>query len=249
MAADGWVNRWRARMRRAASADKGLFIPVFGFPVRISNSFWLIAVLVSLGSSATLPMAATWTALVLLSILWHELGHALTASRWGLVLGISLHGAGGLTKWTSLRPLSWWKRLAISLSGPAAGMVLGLVAFCLPEPADDLLRFGRWQLVWINVGWGLFNLLPILPLDGGQALKAVLVEYLPRRGEVVTALIGVLTAAAVALWGVSAGQPWAILVMMICGYQNVLTLKTYYDSIPRSQWRTPAAGGRERDRY
>ena len=69
---------------------------LFGFPIRVSPLFWLIAIL--LGSSSGDPLQILiWVLVVFVSIVVHELGHALAFRRYGLASQIILHFSGGLT--------------------------------------------------------------------------------------------------------------------------------------------------------
>ena len=137
-----------------------------GFPVRVHPLFWLIAVLLGYSSGDILQILI-WVLVVFVSILVHELGHALAFRRYGLSSQIVLHFAGGLTVPESTRWGSRWANVAlgpnqnifISLAGPGAGFLfaaLVMVAVYLaggsiltsrllgviPVPALALLPFG-----------------------------------------------------------------------------------------------------------
>ena len=105
-----------------------------GFPVRVHPLFWLIAVLLGY-SSGNLLQIVIWVLVVFISILIHELGHALAFRRYGLSSQIVLHFAGGLTIPESTLWGSRWANVAlgpnqnifISLAGPGAGFLLAAV--------------------------------------------------------------------------------------------------------------------------
>jgi stage IV sporulation protein FB len=199
---------------------RGLFLPILGFPVRIHPTFWLVAVLIGLPRGFRLAALVEWVGVVLVSILAHELGHALVASRNAVVYRITLHGAGGETAWRPLSPTGRWWPIVVSLAG--AGCAVALAAWQVTPylPESWLVELTAHDLVWVNVGWGLFNLLPIAPLDGGQALKTGLVAFSPGRGEWISAGVGVATAVAALLAARLAGQTWAALVVGIYGIQS-----------------------------
>lgn len=108
---------------------------LFGIPVQVHPLFWVIALL--LGSSGGIISVLTWVLAVFVSILIHEMGHALAFRFYGQPSYIVLHFSGGLTVPESV---SWGGRTAnvgfspnqhilISLAGPFAGFLLaGLVA-------------------------------------------------------------------------------------------------------------------------
>jgi Zn-dependent protease len=239
----------RSRVARLGDSNRGLFLPLFGFPVRVNPSFWFVAVITGLLAERSASAVVEWVIVLLPSILLHELGHAAVASRWGTVTRINVHGAGGTTTWTSLWSVVWWKYVAVSLAGPVAGLLIGTAASLLPAPTSPILRLALRDLVWINVGWGLFNLLPTLPLDGGHALRAALVRYVPKRGETLTAGAGLIVATAGGLVAIGLEQQWALLILGLCGLWNFEVLRLAHENRSRSEWRTVSDGEGERERY
>lgn len=158
----------------------------------ISFFYFLLGVRPSLfGLGVTVIIAVG----IVLSILAHELGHALTARRLGFYpLLIRLHGGGGEAIWEG-RPATRRELQLITLAGPAvnfaiAGIILTACLLLKPEPPTfdpETLRFSRpppliavpilqaleW-LGWMNVVWAVGNLLPAYPLDGGRILNEFL---------------------------------------------------------------------------
>ncbi len=128
------------------------------------------------GAQADTRLALIWVVVVFLSVLVHELGHAFAARGFGFQPAILLYSMGGLTSWTQTRPLGEGRQILISGAGPAAGFLLGGIAIGLiPQIPDDssvFLQVALRDLIWVNIGWGLLNLLPILPLDGGQIMNS-----------------------------------------------------------------------------
>lgn len=202
---------------------------LFGFPVRVHPLFWLIALL--LGSSGDITLLPFWVLAVFISIVIHEVGHALAFRRYGLSSQIVLHGAGGLTipqsamwgnRWASVA-LSPNQEIVTSLAGPVAGFVFGglimgavvllggsifttrLLGF-IPLPAAALLPFGGRILnsfitimLWVNIFWGLINLLPVYPLDGGNVARYILLQVDPRDGVRKSLWLSVIMGAVIAL--------------------------------------------------
>ncbi len=206
------------RRRLAAgfgSGGSGLRLELFGFPIRIQLSFLFVAVLLGLFPGATVATVAIWTGVVALSVTAHELGHAFAARRLGSEPYIDLYSFGGLTHWTPPAKASRWDMISVAGAGPAAGLFLGGVVAAVTVPLGpfeaDNIRFLVMALLWVNIGWSLVNLLPVLPLDGGHILAEMLPGSRPdrhRRAAVVSVVFG--TAAAVFL--VAIGYLWGALV-------------------------------------
>jgi stage IV sporulation protein FB len=166
-----------------------------GFPVRVHPYFWFLGVLLGypyarMGGEYVL----IWVAVVFVSILVHELGHAIAFRRFGADADIVLYAFGGLAI-PSHDISGRWRRIMVSLAGPFAGFILcGLVygtnkAFEWAEQSNGLPANGPhlWvfyiSLVFVNLWWGVFNLLPVYPLDGGQVCRELCVMKWGTRGK------------------------------------------------------------------
>jgi len=150
---------------------------MLGIPVRVAPWFWLVGALMG-WERGRLDHTAIWIACVFVAILVHEFGHALTARAFGAEdLRVVLYAMGGL----AIHPggkLSRWQRVVELLMGPGAGFILygliwaGTLFVARPEYAAasdyELVWHAVFALEWICLWWGLVNLLPVYPLDGGQ---------------------------------------------------------------------------------
>jgi Zn-dependent protease len=204
---------------------------IAGIPVSVHPLFWLIAVL--LGSSGDVLLIPVWILVIFVSILIHELGHALAFRRYGQRSQIVLHFAGGLT---IPEPVSWGsgyanvaltpnQQIFISLAGPLAGFLLAALVITLvfvtggsvvttwllgfiPLPLTALMPFGGRiltvmvsMLLWVNIFWGLINLMPVHPLDGGNVTRNVLLQADPVDGVRKSLWVSVIAGALVAIAG------------------------------------------------
>jgi Zn-dependent protease len=162
---------------------------LFGVPVRLRPSWLVLAVLVTLvyglqvgsarpelSGAAAYALGAGFVACLLVSVLLHELGHALASRRLGTgVRGITLELLGGYTDMERDAPRPRIEA-AVSLAGPAVSFLLAAVAgagaVAAPDgaPGTDFL----YQVALSNAIIAVFNVLPGLPLDGGRALNAAI---------------------------------------------------------------------------
>ena len=161
---------------------------LFRIPIRIHLWFWLMALwLWTLHSEQGWPGLLIWVAVVFQGILMHELGHALVGRTFGRQPRIELIALGGLTWWEQREPLSPGRSLAVSFAGPAVGIVIGLIALfamdTLRVPQESLGRYTLSSLIYVNLGWGVLNLLPVLPLDGGNIVASLMELISPSRGR------------------------------------------------------------------
>ncbi|HVN12726.1 MAG TPA: hypothetical protein VMT69_11580 [Kineosporiaceae bacterium] len=151
---------------------------VFGFPVRVHWSFFLVVGLLGWRPGVSWQELAIWLALAFVAVLVHELGHALAARRIGAKPEITLVALGGVTTYEPPRPLSRLRSLGISLAGPAVGLLFGglllLVARTVDLAPSGLAAYTLDVALFTTLGWSVLNLLPIVPLDGGQAMRELL---------------------------------------------------------------------------
>jgi Zn-dependent protease len=189
---------------------------LFGTAVRVHPLFWVMGAWMGWGNAPKqegpqfLAHLLIWIACVFVSILVHEMGHVLSGRLFGSDGHIVLYGLGGLAIGSSALDRRW-QRIVVYAAGPAAGFLLvGLVwggvrlsGVKLPEMAATAYD----ALLWINIAWGLLNLLPVYPLDGGQISRDVCSGLWRDGGVRVSLGISTLVAGLVALHG--AGLEWS----------------------------------------
>jgi Zn-dependent protease len=184
---------------------------VLGFEIRLHYSWFFIAVLITWSLAAGLfpathggllrptywIMGVAGAAGLFVSILIHELSHALVARRYGLEMkGITLFIFGGVAEMAS-EPESPRAEFFIAIAGPITSIVIALTLFVVnlgqsvggwPVPVTGVIGY----LAVINAILAAFNLLPAFPLDGGRVLRSILWHLKGdlRRATRVTAKIG-----------------------------------------------------------
>ncbi|TPV96269.1 MAG: hypothetical protein B7733_05655 [Myxococcales bacterium FL481] len=219
-----------------------LHFTVAKIPVRIHPMFWLVTGIFGLlGGRPSLVTVALWIAAVLASILVHELGHALVARAYGWPPKITLYGMGGVASYRPTRQTTQ-SQVLIAFAGPGAGFVLGAVvlaavllsghAVILPGlgiPIGDgpplMLGGGRLELfvtylLWVNFFWGLINLAPIQPLDGGTIVSALLSRKDPSTGLVRSLKLSVGIAATLAVASLTQGYVFLVIMFAMLGFNN-----------------------------
>lgn len=180
---------------------------LFGMPVVVRGSFLLIAAFIGFVGVGDIPRTAAWITIVFLSILIHELGHALTARTYGSAVAIELNGLGGLTRWEARDgELTPGRRALIAAAGSATGLVFGGLVWLVANqfgPYSSLGAFILESTIYVNVFWGLLNWLPIRALDGGHLLESFLEKVVPEKVEKVSRMVFIATAAValgIAIW-------------------------------------------------
>lgn len=151
-----------------------------GATLRIHWSALLVAALLaaSIAEGIGMGMAAVGVAVFFVSILVHELGHAIVARRFGIgTTTIELWGLGGfarLERDARTPKAEGWIAAAGPLASTAVGVVGLGVAYLLDRLAlpAEVVAVAGW-LGLINLVLAVFNLLPGAPLDGGRIVRAV----------------------------------------------------------------------------
>ena len=159
---------------------------VLGFPVHVRPGFLIFMVLVV---ALYRDGFGVWLAgSIAVFTLLHELGHAVAARRAGATAEISLDFLAGYASYTSKRPLSHAAEAGIALAGPLTHITAGLLVL-LALGVNPLVAAERGStdaaaaVWWAGVAIGAFNLIPVLPLDGGNVVTSVLDRFLPGRAR------------------------------------------------------------------
>jgi Zn-dependent protease/CBS domain-containing protein len=158
---------------------------LFGIPLLIDYSWFVILALATSEYASSYRLwgpALSWSAglaialLLFGSVVLHELGHSLAAMSQGIkVNSITLFLFGGIASIDS-ESKTPGQAFQVAIAGPLVSLgiflILGLGSQVLPP--TNLLKIVAERVAEINLVLGLFNLIPGLPLDGGQVLKAAI---------------------------------------------------------------------------
>jgi len=164
------------------------FLNLFGVPIRLHFTFLLLLVFlvfIGVGEKQSGPQTAVYVGAIFLSVMLHEVAHALVARRFGIrTLEIIMFPIGGVSRLERLPKAT--QELWVALAGPVLNLALGVALLAsqhnfipletLREPTDANLME---RIALGNLLIGLFNLLPAYPMDGGRILRAIVSRYRP----------------------------------------------------------------------
>ncbi len=200
-----------------------------GVDVLVRSSWLLVAVIIAVMiaplAEEVEPGLGGWkyvaggafAVLLYLSVLIHEMSHALMAKRYGLpVRSITLHFLGGVTEIEG-EPDTPGREFGVSVVGPLTSIGVGLVFVLLHlVTPPGLLRLTVDLLAGANLIVGVLNLVPGLPLDGGRVLRAAVWKATgnPHQGTIVAGWGGRVAAVAALAYPFGrelvTGQPTAV---------------------------------------
>lgn len=214
---------------QVAPTEYDLRFQLFGIPVRVHPVFWITSAMLAWDAQTSdLRVVLVRVLCLFLSVMVHELGHALANKVFGFNSEIVLYLFGGYA--TSTRH-STWKDVAVSAAGPFAGFaLLGVIWLALlltnlivpgstitepifnadamqdwpsflqvGSPGNRLLLTGIHFTLFINLVLNVMNLVPALPLDGGQISREICLWFSPYKGMEICLIISTLAAGGVAL--------------------------------------------------
>jgi Zn-dependent protease len=236
-----------------SAANQGAWgFHLFGVWVRVQIWFWVI--LLILAGERDPRDVLIWVFACFISILLHEFGHVYAYRVLGVDSTVLLQAWGGLTEPRS-GVRGALANSMVSLAGPAAGFLMAAailaggyyagfqprVAWHMFLPNIALLRgnlaadssltyyslVALNDLLYVNVYWGLVNLLPIYPLDGGLVARAVMEERDPYGGRKRSLILSAVAGAAAALMGVALKSLYMVLLFgLLAGLSAMEAEKT-----------------------
>lgn len=203
---------------------------LLGVPVRVNPFFWLVAIIFGWGLGDA-SLVVLWVIAVFFSILVHEMGHAMMARAFGYSPHIVLHQFGGYASFIPGHRHTLGKSIAISLAGPVAGFTLYAIIWGIEsvlftnnvEVSPRLFALFRFMF-HINLYWGLVNLLPVLPLDGGQVCRDTLLSFRRHDGETWAMRISVAIGVAMAIYFLQNGERYPAILFGLLAFQNLQAL-------------------------
>ena len=183
--------------------------------IDVDFSFFMLLglfVILNYDESRGIEYALIWIPILFLSVLIHELAHAAAIAIFGFgASSIILGGMGGLTANEHMRNARPWQGFVISVAGPASSFVLWFLASMamgLPIARTDKFFAVFLPLFALaNAWWGIFNLIPVPPLDGGHATRDFFRMFLDeRKAFIVATWIAIVGGAIVTILGLLGRQ-------------------------------------------
>jgi len=200
-------------------------------PVKITPFFWVTAGLIgwlnSMGSPRPFLFTIIWIFVIFISILFHEFGHALTARYFGQKPRIELVAFGGLTYPEGPR-LRGWREFLVVLDGPVFGFLLFLLASLLLATGlftSPNIIYSLRIFQWVNLFWTVVNLLPVMPLDGGQLLRIIFESICGAKGVKYALLTSMILSATFSVAFFFIGFFLVGAIFFLFAFQNFATWK------------------------
>lgn len=205
---------------------------LFGFPISIQGSFVLtIGFIGFISFNDQIDRIIAFVVIGVLAVLIHEFGHAFAARSQGTIgtPEISLAGMAGLTRYRLEEAPGRLQSIFISFAGPLTGIVLGAIILGVRLSGvveetpfiSDLFLIG----LFTTFGWSAFNLVPIVPLDGGHIMTDILPgNPMERRRRAAWVSIAIAAILAPVLWFVT-NLLFAPLILGFMAWQNYTSLK------------------------
>ncbi|MFP8957401.1 CBS domain-containing protein [Natrialbaceae archaeon A-CW3] len=230
-------------------------VPVVG----VLNEFMGAGISSDAISSGSTPWILGTVAAVglFVGVVFHELGHSLTAQRYGFPIeSITLWLLGGLAALSEM-PEDWKQELNIAIAGPIVSILVGVVAYGLflvtptalegiasPAVIDGTL-FVLGYLAILNVGLAIFNMVPAFPMDGGRVLRALLARNRPyAKATQQAASVGKMFAIVMALFGLFSNFFLIFVALFVyiaaSTESRQVTMKAAFEGVAVSDIMTPA---------
>ena len=202
---------------------------VWGVPIYLDLSLILMAVIFVIRDGIFWGLLSV--AILLASILLHELGHTAVALSYGCrVRDITLLLLGGRASLVDM-PRGPWREAWMAAAGPLVSLLLGLCGLFFGRilPAHSLPGFLCWYLRYINFSLFAFNLIPAFPMDGGRIFRALLESRLgKRRATLIAFRVAQVLAVCMALWAVFGGFD---MILLLIAYFIFVSSKAEYDMV------------------
>jgi Zn-dependent protease len=209
-------------------------------PVEVQPSHLLVSAMLALSSrpssqtglaSSMAFVVVSWMFIVFVSVLVHELGHAVASRAFGYQPTITLEWLGGHTQPNAPGPIPWGRDVVLTLAGPLFGFLLGMacwVAHSSMEGPPSALSYVLQVGYRANFFWAVLNMVPVLPLDGGRISTVVAMKLFKKRGFLAAQVLGVITSAGLVAVSLALEQIFLVIFFAMFGVQ---ALRAAYEAM------------------
>jgi stage IV sporulation protein FB len=198
---------------------------LLGVPVGVHATFLVVALL-----GATTYRGwdiAIWTLAAFVSILAHEMGHALTARAFDAQgIDVTLYGLGGVTTYRHGRAMSHAKSFLVSAAGSFVGIVTGGAVWLLERngvfaAVNHELAVFISSFIFTALIWGVLNWIPIVPLDGGHMVQSLAAIVNEEKAPLVGQIFTWIAVAIVVPLAISTGRQFAAIIVVLFALSGV----------------------------
>jgi Zn-dependent protease len=165
----------------------------------------------------------SWMFIVFVSVLIHELGHAVASRAFGYQPSITLEWMGGHTRPNAPGPIPWNQDVLLTLAGPLFGLLLGVACYLGRRslgPQNEVLAYLLGVGALANFFWAALNMAPVLPLDGGRITSVLAMRLFGQeRGFLGAQVLAVITSAGLVYWSIDNRQMFLALFFAMFGFQ------------------------------
>ncbi len=198
-------------------------------PVRILPSFWVFLLFFTDILFKPSIHSVIVAVIIFISLLIHEYGHAATACAFGAKAEITLEAFGGYASYQGIR-LSPKKEFLITLNGPLLESLLIAISYVLLKTGvfygHTYIQYALIVTMRLNIVWCLFNIIPLLPLDGGHLARYILGKNFGPQGVKVSIILGLACVAIIAPYLLYLGYYWFGIILLVFGFQNYQLLQS-----------------------
>lgn len=205
-------------MFASSTAGTLTILRVKGIPIQLHFTILFLVVYLIAGrlvDSESVLKNGLFVIAILGSVLLHELGHALTALRFGIgIHSITMYPIGGVARLMS-EPAPK-QELWITVAGPAVNLVLAILGFLVLQVTSGEVREFSAEFIMMNAVLLIFNMIPAFPMDGGRLLRAGLALWIGEdSASRIAAMLGIVIAGGMAVYAIMNAQYILLFIAMM----------------------------------